>query len=175
MESVDLGGVEAVGRYAFGGCYSLFDTGRLGSIVSIGEHAFHGCRSLVSVTLADTLETLGASAFYDCRSLETLSFEGNMPEIGADAVLADTIAEIFSSHAASWSDYVGVLRVVDDGSGFTWIVFLLLVVVLAMAVVLFVIRRSGRRSPDFHMAPAWMMVSFPRFRMSVFSHCVANS
>ena len=61
--------VEAIGDYAFAGCYSLTSITIGNSVKAIGEYAFSDCTSLTSIVIPNSVTNIGARAFYNCDSL----------------------------------------------------------------------------------------------------------
>ena len=75
-------GVETIGQFAFGSCYSLKKIVIPGSVRTIGPNAFERCRSLTKVVIRNGVETIGYRAFVECENLSEINIPDSMIEIG---------------------------------------------------------------------------------------------
>ena len=71
----------------FTGCVSLREVKLPGGIQGIGRHAFGYCRSLERINFPSTLTAIGDRAFYSCTSLAELELVGGIQDIGVEAFL----------------------------------------------------------------------------------------
>ena len=70
--SIDLGGVQKIGEYAFAGCRRL-NSLTMTAVENIGEGAFSDCVSLTAIGLPETVTTIGEYAFKGCIGLTEMT------------------------------------------------------------------------------------------------------
>lgn len=68
--------VNAIGYYAFRGCYNLTGVTIPESVTYIDERAFYNCKDLTSVTIPNSVTTIDSEAFFDCKNLSSITFAG---------------------------------------------------------------------------------------------------
>ena len=81
-EAVLPASAETVGEYAFAGGPKLSRL-ELGGVESIGKRAFGACGALAAVTLPEGLRSAGAEAFFDCSKLTSVTIPGSLREVPA--------------------------------------------------------------------------------------------
>ena len=77
--------LNAIGDYAFNGCYQLPDLTIPDDVISIGGEAFDGCLSIHSLSLGANLASIGEGAFYGCIQLTGVTIPNSVTNIGSQA------------------------------------------------------------------------------------------
>lgn len=77
-------GVTSIGESAFAACIELCNVEIPDGLVSIGRSAFNGCKALKDIKLPASLMTLGNSAFYSCSALTNVALPDGLETIGTD-------------------------------------------------------------------------------------------
>ena len=85
LESIDLGGVTGLGKWAFQNCSSLAEAALNEGITELADSVFTGCASLEDIALPAGLVSIGSSTFSGCSALQSISLPSGLESIGASA------------------------------------------------------------------------------------------
>ena len=85
LESIDLGGVTGLGKWAFQNCSSLAEAELNEGITELADYVFTGCASLEDIALPAGLVSIGSSTFSGCSALQSISLPSGLESIGASA------------------------------------------------------------------------------------------
>ena len=80
LKTVDLGGVETIGNYAFRYCESL-ESVTMNSVKTIGGDAFNGCTLLKTISLNEGIELIKYESFANCTSLAAIEIPSSVQTI----------------------------------------------------------------------------------------------
>lgn len=123
----DLDGIETIGYYAFGQCYSLISVEIPDSVKTVGNSAFHACNRLKSVRFGvdSRLKSIGTEVFNWCSQLEkvclpitppTLADANAFANINANCVFYCKTQESLDAYKAApiWSTLTGTFAFVIE-------------------------------------------------------------
>lgn len=85
LESVYMGGVEAVGGGVFDGCTNLKTVVLSEKLTSISQQMFYECVNLQNLTIPSTVKSIGQSAFCKCESLTRMVLPEGLTTIDYNA------------------------------------------------------------------------------------------
>ncbi|MFR1632053.1 MAG: leucine-rich repeat domain-containing protein, partial [Oscillospiraceae bacterium] len=85
LESIDLGSVTGLGKWAFQNCSSLAEAELNEGITELADYVFTRCASLEDIALPAGLVSIGASTFSGCSALQSISLPSGLESIGASA------------------------------------------------------------------------------------------
>lgn len=89
------GGIDIVGKNAFGGCTALTSVTLAESVRLIDDSTFYGCVSLEQVALPTNLRRIGSGAFYGCAALTAITVPDSVTHIGGGAFMnCSRLAEV---------------------------------------------------------------------------------
>lgn len=94
LETIDLGYVRSIGKWAFEKCYALREV-RLGDqLEMIDNSAFMDCSSLGAIDIPGSVETLGSWVFENCEKLETVILNEGFRNLSASTFYSCGVVSI---------------------------------------------------------------------------------
>ena len=73
--------LQAIGEYAFDGCWNLQMPALSNNLVTIDDWAFRNCHSITALSIPTGVSVIGWGAFSDCRQLSQIEFHNGVTEL----------------------------------------------------------------------------------------------